>query len=746
MYQPQPIDTSQVTLTAEYLSLAERLAENSHDQWAQALLGLGWRYGSRLNAAERTHPYLCPFAQLPETVQEQQLRIYLDNLKTAVALGYRIEARSVEPPPLKVMTAKETDTPLGIRAGSMPRQLAPLMVLRREMVTLQPRTPDLHCSLGEMMLQLGETLMAYDVLADGLKQWPQHLRLQQLLALALARSGATHAANDLLAQLMAVGQDDDETLSLLARTHKDLWRQAGTEPMRSHHLTLAVNRYLDAYHRSGSIWPGINAATLSLIQGNRQQAHQLATAVTHTAQQALEQAAKTGKDPYWILATLGEAALVLDRIDRAADYYTQAAQVGQGRFGDLGSSYRNAALLMQHLGQDLESLRRWFQMPRVIVFCGHRIDSADRSHPRFPPMLEAAVYQAIRTRLQQLNGRVGYASAACGSDILFLEALLELGGECNIVLPYNRDQFIQDSVTTAATGDWVSRFDRVLSQAREVVLASDCKPQEDDVSYEYSNRLLHGLAKIRAEQLYTDLVPLAVWNRQPGDGPGGTASTVAYWQQWNHHVEIIDSSALLGAAGQPPEPAAKPRPLPSVTEPQREIRALLFADVVQYTQLLEDQLYIFMQRFLEAVAALSNQPQYHPLTKNTWGDALYYVFATVREAGLFALDLGDLMQSIDWQQQGLPADLTIRIALHAGPVLRNLDPITNQVNYMGTHVNHAARIEPITPPGKVYASQAFAAIATSEGQTSFTCSYVGRMPWAKHYGTFPTYHVQRRHP
>ncbi|MFP4123703.1 hypothetical protein [Coleofasciculus sp.] len=26
-----------------------------------------------------------------------------------------------------------------------------------------------------------------------------------------------------------------------------------------------------------------------------------------------------------------------------------------------------------------------------------------------------------------------------------------------------------------------------------------------------------------------------------------------------------------------------------------------------------------------------------------------------------------------------------------------------------------------------------------------TCDYVGQTPWAKGYGTFPTYHVRRRH-
>ena len=59
-------------------------------------------------------------------------------------------------------------------------------------------------------------------------------------------------------------------------------------------------------------------------------------------------------------------------------------------------------------------------------------------------------------------------------------------------------------------------------------------------------------------------------------------------------------------------------------------------------------------------------------------------------------------------------------------------------------MNRAARLEPITPPGQVYASQVFAALASAEGVRDFTCDYVGQTPLAKGYGTFPTYHVRRR--
>jgi len=41
------------------------------------------------------------------------------------------------------------------------------------------------------------------------------------------------------------------------------------------------------------------------------------------------------------------------------------------------------------------------------------------------------------------------------------------------------------------------------------------------------------------------------------------------------------------------------------------------------------------------------------------------------------------------------------------------------------HVSRAARIEPITPPGQVYASQAFAALAAAENVTDAEITQLG---------------------
>jgi hypothetical protein len=100
------------------------------------------------------------------------------------------------------------------------------------------------------------------VLSDALQRHPTHVRLRQLLALSMARSGAARDANAILQQLAAEGHADEETLGLLARTDKDVALHAIDPDVRRTHLARAFSRYADAYHRTGGYWSGINAATI----------------------------------------------------------------------------------------------------------------------------------------------------------------------------------------------------------------------------------------------------------------------------------------------------------------------------------------------------------------------------------------------------------------------------------------------------------------------------------------------------
>src|SRR5439155_22321113 len=145
-------------------------------------------------------------------------------------------------------------------------------------------------------------------------------------------------------------------------------------------------------------------------------------------------------DGYWLLATLGEAALILGERFEAEEWYGRAAEVGRGRLGDISSTRRNARLLLAQLDIDPAPIERCLHLPRVAVFAGHMVDALGRRAPRFPPDLEDDVRQAIRERLERLDARLGFAAGACGSDLLFLESMLELGSEANVVLPYGRER------------------------------------------------------------------------------------------------------------------------------------------------------------------------------------------------------------------------------------------------------------------------------------------------------------------
>jgi class 3 adenylate cyclase/tetratricopeptide (TPR) repeat protein len=680
----------------------------------------------------------------------------MEAIKALLAMGYTIQ------PPAGTRISSEETSP--VSGGGLTSVLQLLRdCSQSDLVLLQglwrahdPEvwsvSPEPYRLLGEKILKLGEPLLAYDVVAEGMKSFPQELRLRQLLALALARSGAAGPANKVLEQLYQDGYRDEETLGLLARTHKDLAREEEDVSKASQHLRRAYEFYSQGYETSGGYWSAINAATLALFLGERESAAALARLVSDQCRQRLRELGEANGERYWLVSTLGEAALLLEDWPEAENWYGQAVELGRGDWGSLQSTRHNARLLMQCVapGEDGGRIERLFRFPSVVAFAGHMVDRDDRAVPRFPPRLEPMVKDAIRQCLSKLNAGFGYASGACGSDILFHEVMLEMKGESYVILPYEKERFRKDSVEFVRGSDWGKRLDNVIAQAIDTQEVSKQRQRGSDVSYEFANLMLHGLASVRAEQLETKLVPVAVWDGKTGTGVGGTASTVERWRRLGLHVEVIDLEEILRcdcpsvstqAAAFPATVSNHDSEVSSEFAP--EIRALLFADAEGFSKLTDEEVPLFAQHFLGLAGRLADESPHRPLTKNTWGDGLYFVFANVRDAGQFALDLRDVVRNTDWSKHGLPA-LNLRIGLHAGPVYSCCDPVTKHTTYIGANVSRAARIEPITPTGQVYASQTFAALAAAEGVKEFRCDYVGQTSMAKKYGTFPTYVVLRR--
>jgi hypothetical protein len=93
-YQPNPIDTSRVTLPSEVSELTELLARNAHDVWARQRIADGWRWGPARDDSRKEHPGLVPYAELTESEKELDRHTAMETLRVILALGFR-----VVPPP-----------------------------------------------------------------------------------------------------------------------------------------------------------------------------------------------------------------------------------------------------------------------------------------------------------------------------------------------------------------------------------------------------------------------------------------------------------------------------------------------------------------------------------------------------------------------------------------------------------------------------------------------------------------------
>lgn len=89
-YLPEPIDTSAVSLNPALMQLAELLAKNAHDVWAQERLAQGWKYGPCRRDDTKEHPCLVPYEQLPESEKVYDRNTAMETLKAVCALGYTI--------------------------------------------------------------------------------------------------------------------------------------------------------------------------------------------------------------------------------------------------------------------------------------------------------------------------------------------------------------------------------------------------------------------------------------------------------------------------------------------------------------------------------------------------------------------------------------------------------------------------------------------------------------------------------
>ena len=90
MYNPKPIDTSNVELDDELLNLRELIAKNVHDVWAAGRIKEGWIFGEVKDPNKKTTPLLVPYEELPESEKDYDRNTAYETLKLIIKLGYKI--------------------------------------------------------------------------------------------------------------------------------------------------------------------------------------------------------------------------------------------------------------------------------------------------------------------------------------------------------------------------------------------------------------------------------------------------------------------------------------------------------------------------------------------------------------------------------------------------------------------------------------------------------------------------------
>ncbi len=521
-----------------------------------------------------------------------------------------------------------------------------------------------------------------------------------------------------------------DALGLLARTHKDWFETAADPAQRREHLLHARNAYRQALARVSDPYLAINAATTSLLlaadrgpdaEGDRVEARLLAVRARKLCGDDAGPDAPPGPERdranYWRLATLAECSLVLGEYDKARAQYRAAGEAGRYQRAELLATRRQTRLLLGAMDRDPHELDACFALPGVALFAGHMVDLPDRAAPRFPESAVPGVRERIAATLEEHGVLIGYGSAACGADLLFLRAVLDRpGGEIHVVLPFERERFKRESVVRKPTHrHWGEEFDRVLASAASVTELSDSPCWFEGNAFAFGNRVLHGMAEHKAREQGDAPVGFALWDGRPvGERVGGTADCVRQWAARGRTRVLISPSGgevrsedacipdTTGATLPVQAASGDEAAAAGVTE---EIAGILCGEWEQPAAVAEagerpsmEARAHFFQRAAETLAP------YGEWIVHRWvnGPQFRLIFRDLAVAGQAARELREGTAALGG---------ALRLALHAGPVVRWRHPLMlGGEEPAGIHLQKAARLAALPASGRTYVSREYAAL------------------------------------
>lgn len=147
----------------------------------------------------------------------------------------------------------------------------------------------------------------------------------------------------------------------------------------------------------------------------------------------------------------------------------------------------------------------------VVAVAGRRVDAADAAVARFPLHNCDRVREAIASVLAEHSASTVVSSAACGADLLALEAARARGIRRRVILPFAVDRFRTTSVVDRP-GDWGPLFDRLVADAaaaRDLVILGN---EEGDGAYARANTAILDEGDALASAAHAAKCALIVWD------------------------------------------------------------------------------------------------------------------------------------------------------------------------------------------------------------------------------------------
>ena len=177
---------------------------------------------------------------------------------------------------------------------------------------------------------------------------------------------------------------------------------------------------------------------------------------------------------------------------------------------------------------------------------------------------------------------------------------------------------------------------------------------------------------------------------------------------------------------------------------------ILFADIKGFSKLdLGQKLKLHEVVETELLAAIVSEVGRDNIKHyNSWGDAYLILFSSVNAGVKAALTLRDQFRlRTNWGELGLPPTLNIRCSLHVGDVvIKDFEnPIigSKKQDVVGANIDLTARIEPITPPGRVWATKSVITLLKDNRPDGVHEDPIGERELAKGWGTRSLYDVRR---